>query len=83
MKEEDVQDMIFYYQYCLFISLTLNKAVLNAVAFQKQPFQRCSYKTLFWKYAANLQENAHAEVWFQQSFNATLLISQFDMDVLL
>ena len=27
--------------------------------------QRCSYKKLFWKYVANLQENTHAEVQFQ------------------
>ena len=27
--------------------------------------QRCSYKKVFWKYAANLQENTHAKVWFQ------------------
>ena len=27
--------------------------------------QRRSEKKVFWKYAANLQENAHAEVWFQ------------------
>ena len=27
--------------------------------------QRCSWETVFWKYAADLQENAHAEVWFQ------------------
>ena len=25
----------------------------------------CSYTKLFWKYAANLQENTHAEVRFQ------------------
>ena len=25
---------------------------------------RCSYEKLFWKYAANLQENNRAEVWF-------------------
>ena len=24
--------------------------------------QMCSYKMMFWKYAANLQENTHAEV---------------------
>ena len=30
--------------------------------------QRCSYKKVFWNYAANLQENTHAEVWFQSSF---------------
>ena len=27
--------------------------------------QRCSCKKMFWKYAANLQEITHAEVWFQ------------------
>ena len=27
--------------------------------------QRCSMKKVFWKYAANIQENSHAEVWFQ------------------
>ena len=27
--------------------------------------QRCSYKKIFWKYAANLQENIHDEVRFQ------------------
>ena len=25
--------------------------------------QRCSYKNVFWKYAANFQENTHVEVW--------------------
>ena len=28
-------------------------------------FQKCSKEKLLWKYAANLQENTHAEVWFQ------------------
>ena len=28
------------------------------------PIQRCSYEKVFWKYAANLQENTHAEVRF-------------------
>ena len=27
--------------------------------------QRCSYKKVLWNHAANLQENTHAEVWFQ------------------
>ena len=27
--------------------------------------QRCSKEKVFWKFAANLQENTHAEVWFQ------------------
>ena len=25
--------------------------------------QRCSSEKVFWKYAANLQDNTHAEVW--------------------
>ena len=28
-------------------------------------YKLCSYKTVFWKYAANLQKNTQAEVWFQ------------------
>ena len=35
--------------------------------------QRCSYEKVFWKYAANLQENTHAEMRFQQSYKATNL----------
>ena len=27
--------------------------------------QMCSTEKVFWKHAANLQENTHAEVWFQ------------------
>ena len=27
--------------------------------------QRCFQEKMFWKYAANLQENSYAEVWFQ------------------
>ena len=45
--------------------------------------QRCSLEKVYWKYAANLQENTHAEMWFQQSYFATLLISNFGMGVLL
>ena len=26
--------------------------------------QRCYVKKMFWKYAVNLQENTHAEIWF-------------------
>ena len=31
----------------------------------KAAIHRCSYKKVFWKYAANLHENSHAEVQFQ------------------
>ena len=36
--------------------------------FPEAPLQRCSYKKVLWKYATNLQENTHAEVWLQISF---------------
>ena len=29
---------------------------------------------MFWKYAANLQENTHAEVWFQPHFGMSVLL---------
>ena len=32
---------------------------------------RCSYKKVFWKYPANLQENTHAEVCWRAAFEAT------------
>ena len=44
---------------------------------------RCSYKKMFRKYAANLQENTHVEVLFQSSCKATILKSHFSMSVLL
>ena len=31
---------------------------------------RCSYKKVFWKYVANLQENTHVEVRLQKSYKA-------------
>ena len=56
----------------------ISKCDFNKVA--KQP-SKCSEKKVFWKYAANLQENTHAEMRFQQSCKVTLLKSYFDMDV--
>ena len=50
--------------------------------FTEGALQRCSYKKAFWKYAANLQENTHAEMWFQQSYKVTLLKSHFVRGVL-
>ena len=35
--------------------------------------QKCSYKNLFWKYDANLQENTHDEVGFQDVISKKLL----------
>ena len=43
----------------------------------------CSHKTVFWKHAANLQENTHVEMWFRQNCKAALLKSHFSISVLL
>ena len=51
-------------------------------AFQKQPPTGVLSKSCSENYAANLQDNTHAEVWFQYSCKATLLKSYFGMDVL-
>ena len=32
--------------------------------------QRFSQEKVFWKYAANLQENTYTEVWFRESCKA-------------
>ena len=50
--------------------------------FAEATIQRCSQENLFWKYAANLQENTHAKVSFQESCLAALLKSHFSMGVL-
>ena len=31
----------------------------------EEAHQRCSYEKVFWQYAKDVQENTHAEVWFQ------------------
>ena len=36
--------------------------------YREAAVQTCSLKKVFWKYAANLQENTHAEVQMQSSF---------------
>ena len=33
--------------------------------FSEAVLQMCSYEKVFWKYAADLQENIHAKVGFQ------------------
>ena len=49
----------------------------------KAAVKGCYKEKLFWKYAANLQENTYAEVWFQLSCLANLLKSPFSIGVLL
>ena len=53
-----------YYQRVLEIILATKKKVEKVIS-SEAATQRCSMKKVFWKYAANLQENNHAEVWFQ------------------
>ena len=47
----------FYRQYHAPMKLTIS---INSEA----AIQSCSEEKMFWKYAANLQENTHAEVQF-------------------
>ena len=46
-----------------FIYLTWDK-VLSIISYRSSR-PEVFLKNVFWKYAANLQENTHAEVWFQ------------------
>ena len=34
------------------------------ISIREAPLPRYSYEKMFWKYAANLQENTHAELWY-------------------
>ena len=40
-------------------------AYYNQAHVSEKTLHRCSYKKVFWKYPANLQENVHIEVQFQ------------------
>ena len=42
--------------------------VYHGIHYSEAATQRCSYEKVFWKYAANLQENNHAKVRFQCNF---------------
>ena len=43
---------------------TLFSLALSKYPISEAATQRCSYKKVFWKYAANLQENTNVIVWF-------------------
>ena len=38
--------------------------LVRTYKYSEAALHRCSYKKMFWKYAASLQDNTHAEVWF-------------------
>ena len=62
------------------------KKLLKSAAeniYHKMSVQEQPPRDVLRKYAVNLQENKHAEVWFQKSCLATLLKSHFGMGVLL
>ena len=42
----------------------ISESGIDWITLAETTVQRCSHKKMFWKYAANLQENTHAEVWF-------------------
>ena len=41
-----------------------NSVLITPRLYSEAVLQRCSWEKVFWKYAANLQENTHAEVRF-------------------
>ena len=59
-------------------TIYINKPLLSEAALQRRSLEK-----VFWKFAANLQKNIHAEVWFQYSCFAILLKSHIGMGVLL
>ena len=48
---------------CLLLKKNFNQKWLPT----EVALQRWSYKKMFWKYAANLQETTHAEVWYKMA----------------
>ena len=48
---------------------------IKVIAKSEAATQRCSQEKVFWKYAANLQENTHAEVWFPSHFGTAWMFS--------
>ena len=73
----------YYSKMVIFLYLPCPPLLLSikAVWWVEAAIKRCSCKNVFWKFAADLQENTHAEVRFQQRGKATLLRSQFGMGV--
>ena len=53
---------IHKYGLSLFVYFLLG--IVSRFHFEKHPSPRYSYEKMFWKYAANLQENTHAELWY-------------------
>ena len=45
-------------------SILVAKKIKSIRANTEAALQRCSYKKMFWKYAADLHESTHAKVWF-------------------
>ena len=50
---------------CSFTNFTATDSSSIVLLDSQAAVQRCSQEKVFWKYAANLQENTHAEVRFQ------------------
>ena len=57
-----LRKVLFLYQKKKLLQQALSKKKKKV---SEAAVQRCSYEKVFWKYAANLQENNHGEVWFQ------------------
>ena len=58
-------DGIYYIIFVRKILNTFDAALLVKLETSEAAVLRCYEEKMLWKYAANLQENTHAEVWFQ------------------
>ena len=60
----DIMIASFHWIFLLFFVGKVNRFfVCVDVLSSEAIFRKCSYKRVFWKYAATLQENTHAEMW--------------------
>ena len=60
---------VFSYKYCEILKTPILKIIcVRLLLTTEAVVQRCSWEKVFWKYAANLLENIHAEVWLQKLY---------------
>ena len=60
--------------------MTLSRIIFCKETFTEAALQRCSYEKVFWKYAANLEENTHAEVYWNYT-SACVFSCKFDFQI--
>ena len=64
-----IDDAIITFPICVnyWVKITWTGAPISGIVtnITEAANQRCSKEKVFWKYAANLLESTHANVWFQ------------------